>query len=89
MQRGVTRADRIVDGVSLVLVLAGATCYVWAYLGMQALRDAAHDPTAPIFAGYMKFQRLSQISYAGLSAIALGVIVGIGAAVRARRRGRE
>jgi len=69
----------------LVLVVAGAACYLWAYAGMQALRQAAHDPKAELFAGYTRFVRLSQLSIAGLIAIGLGLAVGIVAALHARR----
>ena len=81
----VTRSSRIIDVVSLVLVVAGAACYLWAYAGMQALRQTSHDPNAAIFAGYTRFVRLWQLSVVGLVAVGLGVLVGIGAALHARR----
>lgn len=70
---------------SLVLVIAGGACYLWAYAGMRALRQAAHDPTAELFAGYTRFVRLTQLSILGLVVVGLGVLVGIGAALHARR----
>ena len=81
----VSRRSRIIDLVSLALVVLGAAAYVWAYVEMEALRNATHDPKAPIFAGYTKFVRLMQLSYAGLGAIAVGILVGVGAALHARR----
>lgn len=81
----VKRSGRMLDVASLVLLLGGAVCYVWAYLGMQALRDSTHDAAAPLFAGYTRYVRLSQVSILGLTAIALGILVGIYAAMHARR----
>lgn len=85
MAARVSRNSRIIDLVSLVLVVAGAACYVWAYVGMEALRRAPHDPNAELFAAYTRYVRLSQLSIAGLVAVGLGVVVGIAAAFHARR----
>ena len=85
MATRVARSSRMIDIASLMLVVAGGACYLWAYSGMQVLRQAAHDPKAELFAGYTRFVRLSQISIAGLIAVGLGVAVGIGAALHARR----
>jgi hypothetical protein len=75
----------MIDVASVALVLVGAICYVWAYAEMSVLRDATHDPKAPIFAGYTRFVRLTQLSWLGLGTITVGVLVGIGAAMHARR----
>jgi hypothetical protein len=85
MATGVARSSRMIDVASLVLVVGGAVCYVWAYAGMRALRVAVHDPNAAIFAGYVRFVRLTQLSILGLIMIGLGVVVGVGAAIHARR----
>jgi len=81
----VARSSRIIDVVSLVLVVAGAACYLWAYAGMKALRQATPDPNAELFAGYTRFVRLWQLSVVGLTSVGLGVAVGIWAALHARR----
>lgn len=75
----------MIDAASITLVLLGAALYVWAYLEMDALRTAGHDPNAPIFAGYTRFVRLMQLSYGGLAVAAIGMLVGVGAALYARR----
>jgi hypothetical protein len=75
--------------VSLALAVLGAALYIWAYVEMEALRTASHDPSAPIFAGYVRFVRLMQLSYVGLGAVCLGIIVAIGAAMHARRKRAE
>jgi hypothetical protein len=85
MAQSVGRTSRMIDGASLVLVIAGAGCYLWAYAGMRALRVAAHDPNAALFAGYTRFMRFYQLSIVGLTAVGLGVVVGVGAAIHARR----
>jgi len=89
MYETVSRRSRIIDLVSLSLVVLGAALYVWAYLAMETLRTSGHDPNAPLFAGYTRFVRLMQFSYIGLGAACLGVLVGIGAAVHARRTRAE
>jgi hypothetical protein len=75
----------MIDVASLVLVVAGVGCYLWAYAGMHALRGSVYDPRAEIFAGYTRFVRLWQLSVVGLVAVGLGVLVGVGAAIHARR----
>ena len=85
MSEAISRRSRIIDLVSLALVVLGAALYVWSYLQMEALRTATHDPNAPIFAGYTRFVRLMQLSYLGLGAVFIGIIVGIGAALHAKR----
>ncbi|HEY8175211.1 MAG TPA: hypothetical protein VIF32_05950 [Gemmatimonadaceae bacterium] len=85
MAKSVGRTSRMIDVASLALVVAGASCYVWAYWGMTALRLAAHDPNAAIFAGYTRFVRFYQLSVVGLTVVGLGVVVGVGAAIHARR----
>ena len=81
----VSRKSRVIDVVSVALVLVGAVCYVWAYSEMSVLRDAAYDPKAPIFAAYTRFVRMMQLSWVGIGTIVVGVLVGIGAALDARR----
>lgn len=80
----VSRRSRIIDAVSLALILAGGFCFSAAYVGMQRLRSAAHDPNAPIFAGYTRYVRLTQLSYLGIAAMAVGIVVAIYAALHAR-----
>ena len=83
----VSRRNRIIDLVSLVLVVIGVILYIWAYAQMDALRNATHDPKATIFANYTRFVRLMQLSYAGIGAVVIGILVGVGAAINARRAG--
>ena len=79
------RSSRLLDVASLVLVLAGATCVGGSYVGMRRLRDSAHDPKAPIFAGYTRHVRLTQLSYLGFGALAGGVMLAVYAAMHARK----
>ena len=84
--RSVSRKARFFDVASIVLVLAGGACYAWAFVAMQSLGEMAHDPNAPLFAGYRRYARLLVVSRVALGTIALGVMVGVGAALYARRR---
>jgi hypothetical protein len=85
MTEAVPRRSRILDLISLILVVLGAAAYVWTYMQMEALRTAVHDPDAPIFAGYVRFVRLMQLNYLGLGLVGVGLLLGVGAAVHARR----
>ena len=77
----------MIDVLSLVLVVSGVGCYAWSYVGMRALRASVHDPSAELFAGYTRYVRLWQLSVVGLTAVALGVLVGVWAALHSRRVG--
>lgn len=88
MPEPVPRRSRILDAWSVGLVLAGAVAFVWTYVQMEGLRNAVHDPEAPLFAGYARFARLMQLSYVGLGLVGLGLLVGVGAALHARRARR-
>lgn len=84
----VSKRSRLLDAASVLLFVVGALCYGVAYDGMQSLRVAAHDPNAPLFAGYTRYVRLLQLSYAGLIAIGAGLLVALYAALHARRAAR-
>lgn len=85
MSSPVSARSRLFDAASILLLVAGAVCYGGAYLGMRSLRVAAHDPAAPLFAGYTRYVRLMQLSYVGLLAIGAGVAIAVFAAWHARR----
>ena len=70
-------------------MLLGALVYGWAYLGMEELRTMTHDPSAPIWSGYVRWVRLTQLSWLGQGLVGLGILLGVGAAWYHRRRRRE
>ncbi|MEX2178448.1 MAG: hypothetical protein WD801_07040 [Gemmatimonadaceae bacterium] len=84
----VSRRARAFDLLSMTLVVTGTAAYLWAFAGMRTLRDAPHDPSAAIYAGYVRYVRLTQLSWVALGTICIGVVVGIGAALY-HRRGRS
>ena len=77
------------DLISIGAVFAGSLVYGWAYVGMEKLRTMAPDPSAPIWSGYGRWVRLTQLSLLGQGLIGLGILVGVGAAWHHRRRRRE
>lgn len=85
MSSPVSARSRRLDVMSVAMILLGGLCYGGAYAGMQALRAAPHDPNAPLFAGYTRYVRLTQLSYVGLAAVVVGVCIAVYAAVHARR----
>ncbi|HEU4993733.1 MAG TPA: hypothetical protein VFT29_02905 [Gemmatimonadaceae bacterium] len=89
MPEPVPRRSRVLDAWSVALVVVGAAAFVWTYVQMEGLRNAVHDPEAPLFAGYVRFVRLTRLSYVGLGLVGLGLLVGIGAALHARRAARR
>jgi hypothetical protein len=84
----VSKKSRRIDAASLALIAAGGLCYVLAYMGMQALRAAPHDPNAPLFAGYKRYVRLTPLAFWGMASVMIGVAVALYAALDARRSRR-
>jgi len=80
----ISKKSRRIDLASIALIVLGGLCYVASLMGMETLRTSQHDPAAPLFAGYVRYTRLLQLSYAGIAAIAIGIGVAIYAAIHAR-----
>lgn len=81
----VGRFSRVIDAASLLLVVAGIALFAWAFMEMRILRDAPHDPTAPLFSYRARYDALSKLSYLGLALTGSGVVVAIAAALHHRR----
>lgn len=83
----------MIDLASLILILAGGGLYVAAYAGMQDLRNRPHAEfvrgSTEAFSGLTQYTRLHRLSIAGLSLAALGIVVGVSAAVHARQIARR
>jgi hypothetical protein len=85
----VRRSSRIIDLVSLVLILAGAALYIRAYVGMEAIRTTPETPftrgTMEAFELTNRYLRLQQRSYLGLALVSAGLLVGLSAAAHAHK----
>jgi hypothetical protein len=88
-RRPVTRLGRILDIVSLVVILAGALLFVQAFLGMKTLRDQRETEfvsgTTEAYAALNQYYRLQRLSYLGAGVAALGIGVALSAAWLNRR----
>jgi hypothetical protein len=81
----VPRIGRVLDLAGILLFLAGAGVYAWAWSGLKALRDFEPAPNGPAFAAVARANELSTISRVGFALMAAGVVVAVLAAVVARR----
>ncbi|MGH7481911.1 MAG: hypothetical protein ACRELV_07115 [Longimicrobiales bacterium] len=84
-QREVPRIGRVLDLVGILLFLAGAGLYAWAWSGLKALREFERAPGDTVFAAVARANELSAISRGGFALMAAGVVVAVLAAVVARR----
>ena len=85
--RNVPPLARRLDLGGILLLLAGAACYLRAYVGMTGLRDGV-APGSARFAGIREFDGYWQLSRIGLGIGAVAILVMIAGAVvawRARR----
>ena len=86
-------SSRIIDVVSLVLVLGGGWMYFTAFTGMRELRNR---PVEDFIRGQTvawgrlaEHQQLMRTSRIGLVLIGVGVVVGLSAALHARQIARR
>lgn len=77
----VPRWIRIVNGLSLLLLLAGAAVYARAWFGMQGLRSYEAAPDAAPFAGMAQFNHFHELSRIGVWLVVAGVAVAVLAAI--------
>lgn len=85
----VTRLGRILDLVSLGLIVAGALLFGQAFLGMKQLRDqrdiAFVPGTTEAFAALSRYYRLQRLSYLGAGLAFVGIGVALSAAWHNRK----
>ena len=89
----VTRLGRILDLVSLALLVAGALLFAQAFLGMKQLRDqrdAMFVPgTTEMYAAVNRYYRLQRVSYLGAGLALAGIGVALSAAWHNRKFSKE
>jgi hypothetical protein len=86
-------ASRLIDVLSLGLVLGGAWLYMNAFAGMRELRNRPQEEfvrgETVAWGRLAEHQRLTRTSRIGLGIIGLGVVVGLSAAAHARQIARR
>ncbi|MEP6691268.1 MAG: hypothetical protein ABJD07_08930 [Gemmatimonadaceae bacterium] len=84
--RGVTRADRMRDGIAVAILVGAASLYAYAYLGMQRLAAHPVDSTKLKMANFLTYEHLWQLSRIGRVMIFVGVIAVVMSALMHARR---
>ena len=86
-------ASRMIDVVSLVLVLGGVWLYFTAFTGMRELRNRPAEEfmrgQTVAWGRLAEHQQLMRTSRIGLVLIGVGVVVGLSAALHARQIARR
>ena len=89
----VTRLGRQLDIVSLILVLAGALVFLWAFAGMLELKDLRASEFVPgtteAYAALNRYYRLQRLSYLGVGIAVLGIGVALSAAWHNRKFSKQ
>lgn len=89
MKRPVPRVGRILDGVGILLFLAGAGLYARAWWGLRRLESSPEPSTedSGAFATVARVEDLHELSDKGLLLMAVGFVVAVVAAAVARWKG--
>ena len=86
MNRPVPRIGRVLDVVSALLFLVGAALYARSWFGLRAMDTFEPATDATPWAAVAHANALSRLGRFGLAVMAAGVLVGVVAAIVARRR---
>ena len=86
MRRPVSRTGRLLDIVGLMILTAGAACYVYAYVGLRDLESVRAGAGAAPFESIVRFDKLWKLSRFGIGLAVTGLVVAVGAAVAGRER---
>lgn len=83
----VGRSSRILDVVSLGLLLTGGLLFLSAFAGLESLRKRPYTEFVPsqteLFERTREHARLSRTSYVGLAICGAGIVAALSAAVHA------
>jgi len=87
MTRPVSVAGRLLDLAAVGLIVAGGVTYAVAYQGLERLRTAPEIAYTKgmLIEALAEFHRLTTLSRVGLGLVVLGVVMGVVAAITARR----
>ena len=87
------RLSRVIDLISLALIVAGAALFFRAYVGMERVRTSAFVPFVPgqmeAFAMLNQLEREKRLSYFALTLVGAGISAGLYAAAHARKISRQ
>ena len=82
----VPRMGRILDAVSALVFLAGAAVYARSWFGLRDMDAFLRAAGSASFAAVERADALSRLGRVGLALMVAGVVIGIVAAIVARRR---
>jgi hypothetical protein len=89
----VGRLSRRIDAASLLLILAGSTLFLNAYLGMEEVKNTVDKPfergTMEAFALTNRYLLLKKRSYIAIGLVGAGIVVGLSAAAHAHKIARR
>lgn len=84
-RKPVPRIGRVLDAVAAIGFLAGAAFYAWSWLGLRRMDDYARPENADLFAALAHADELSRLGRIGLGLMISAVVIGVIAAIVARR----
>lgn len=86
----VPRLLRLLNILTLLLLLIGAGLYIWAWVGLHGLESYSPPVDAEPLSGMARFNRFWKVSRIGIwlvwSGLGLGVVAAVAAFVIRRRR---
>ena len=85
----VPRIGRVLDVVGALLFLSGAVVYARSWLGLRAMDEFTRPEGAPMWAAAEHANALARLGRLGFALMACGVLVGVLAAVVAKRAARD
>lgn len=88
-RRPVPRIGRIMDALSALVFLAGAAVYARSWFGLRDMDAFLRATDRASFAAVERADALSRLGRVGIALMIAGVVIGIVAAIVARRRRAE